>query len=148
MVQSWLEFYNSCNDKFLIANSKKLIKIEKTGITDEIAQMLEDYIVIDIDGTTPISDLKVWEKLPSINIPWTEWLIYSVINKWSEKLSVSTSSNVFKEAVPLIAPAGKMNVEAFKDLTPNKSNDEYRVDDLDNIDDLLEDIIDDMWEEI
>ena len=147
-VQSWLDFYNSCNDEFLIANSKKLIKIEKTGITDEIVRMLEDCIVNEIDGTTPISDLKVWEKLPSINIPWTEWLIYSVINKWSEKLSVSTSSNVFKEAVPLIAPAGKMNVEAFKDLMPNKSNDEYRVDDLDNIDDLLEDIIDDMWEEI
>lgn len=148
MVQSWLEFYNSCNDKFLIANSKKLIKIEKTGITDEIARMLEDYIVIEIDGTTPISDLKVWGKLPSINIPWTEWLIYSVVNKWSDKLSVSTSSNVFKEAVPLIAPVGKMDIEAFKGLIPNKTNDEYQVDDLENIDDLLEDIIDDMWEEI
>lgn len=81
--------------------------------------------------------------MPKINVPWTEWLLYSVLNKWTHKISVSTSSNQFRMAVPLIAPIGEMDIGAFADININKHNNLIKIDNLDDIDSLLEDILDD-----
>ena len=60
------------------------------------------------------------------------------------------STNKFKKAIPLISPLGKMETSGFKDLKKDDSSELIKIDDLDNIDELLEDIIDDefSWEEI
>ena len=40
--------------------------------------------------------------LPKINIQWNDWLVYSVINKWSDKYKVMMSSSQFRYSVPII----------------------------------------------
>ena len=50
-------------------------------------------------------------------------------------------------AVPLVAPIGKMDTVTFADVVPNKDN-LVKIDNLDDIDSLLEDILaDDILEE-
>ena len=40
--------------------------------------------------------------LPKISIQWNDWLVYSVINKWSDKYKVMMSSSQFRYSVPII----------------------------------------------
>lgn len=69
--------------------------------------------------TVPINKLTCWASFPHVNIPWTEWLAYSVLNKWGTLLSVAPSSNQFRLSIPLVAPKGKIDTtpysESYKD---------------------------------
>ena len=114
-----------------------MVSIESTGITETISQEMEEIIAVEISCTQPISQITCWHRLPRIAVPWTEWLIYSALNKWGQRLTVTTSSNQLRMAVPLIAPQGEMVVDAFKEI-PDES---VQIDDLDNIDDLIADLI-------
>lgn len=98
---------------------------------------MDEIIAAEISCTQPISQITCWHRLPRIVVPWTEWLIYSAINKWGRRLTVATSSNQLRMAVPLIAPQGEMAADAFKEM-PAEST---QIDDLDNIDDLIADFI-------
>lgn len=74
-----------------------------------------------------------------MNVPWTDWLLYSILNKWSKVFDVGPSNSQLRQAVPLIAPKGKLDIRPFVNLSVY---DNMRLaDDLNNIDDLLEDII-------
>ena len=148
-IQSMLEYLNSCNDQFLMADMETLMLISKTGITEEIVGVLESTILTELTGTMPIVNLPCWQKFPAIQIPWTEWLVYSAINKWGKQLSVSTSNNQIRLAIPLIAPKGRMDESKFRSMSKETlSAQPICVDNLDNIDDLIADIIDldEEWE--
>lgn len=146
-IQSILELINECNDEYLLINAATMMKIESIGITKEIAEKIDKLVADEIISTTPIFKLQIWDKFPQINVPWTDWLLYSTLNKWGHKVSVSTSSNQFRMAVPLVAPVGKMDTAAFADVVPSKDN-LVKIDNLDDIDSLLEDILaDDILEE-
>ena len=142
-VQSMLEYVNSCNDEYFLKDRYKLISIERTGINQEIAIATEELIIEELVGTKPIRELSCFSALPRINCEWTEWLIYSTLNKWSTRLAVAPSYHQLKFAIPLVAPVGKMERIEYKDVKKGKPISEVRVDDLDNIDELLADIIDD-----
>ena len=142
-IQSMLEYLNSCNDQFLMADAETLIIITKTGITEEVVRNLEAAILPALTETMPIINLPCWQYFPAIRIPWTEWLVYSAINKWGERLSVSTSNNQLRLAIPLIAPKGQMDESQFRGMSKETlSVQPICVDNLDNIDDLIADYID------
>ena len=81
--------------------------------------------------------------LPTIKVPWTEWLIYSVIVKWGTKLVAATSSNQFRLSVPLIAPIDNYDPTAFKDMDKGDDQIAFVADDLSDMDSLLEEIMGD-----
>ena len=136
-IQSLLDYGNACNDRFFWRDKYTIVSIESTGITESISQAVDEIIAAEISCTQPISQITCWHRLPRIAVPWTEWLIYSALNKWGRKLIVATSSNQLRMAVPLIAPQGEMAADAFKEV-PAES---VQIDDLDNIDDLIADLI-------
>ena len=70
---------------------------------------------------------------------WSEWLIYSTLYKWSDKLEVALSSSQFRQSMPLVAPKGKMDLSLFKDVVVSPMT--VTIDNLDNIDELISDII-------
>ena len=149
-IQSMLEYLNSCNDQFLMTDTETLMLISKTGITEEVAHTLESTILQELTETMPIINLPCWQKFPAIQIPWTEWLVYSAINKWGKQLSASTSNNQLRLAIPLIAPKGQMDESKFRSMSKDTlSAQPVCVDNLDNIDDLIADFIDfdEEWEE-
>ena len=104
----------------------------------------------------PIRELTCWASFPIINVPWTEWLVYSVLNKWGTQVSVAPSSNQFRFSIPLVAPKGQMDVSNFTDAYKDfKQPDDISIiapDDLDQIDDILAKMIgnnlleDDLWD--
>lgn len=140
-VYSTLDYLNSINDDYLIIDSDHIQQVAETGINETVVSVVEDMILNEIDGCIPISQLNCLNKLVQIQIPWTDWLIYSMLNKWSSKLEVATSSNQFKLAVPLVAPAGKMDEETVKQFENYKPVEFVSSDNLDNIDDLIADYI-------
>lgn len=148
MIQSQLEYVNSCNDQFLIYEGEKVLSIDRIGVNEEIAKEVEHAISECVSTTTPIRDLTCWASFPKINVPWTEWLIYSVLTKWGSTLDVAASNNQFRLAIPLVAPEGLMDttafVDAFKSVSqPRTSEVVVQVDDLDNIDDILSNMLGD-----
>lgn len=148
-IQSMLEYLNSCNDHFFMTDTETIILISKTGITEEAVRTLESTILLELTETMPIINLPCWQQFPAIQIPWTEWLVYSAINKWGKQLSVSTSNNQLRLAIPLIAPKGQMDESKFRSMSKETlSAQPICVDNLDNIDDLIADIIDldEEWE--
>ena len=88
--------------------------------------------------------------LPKLNIPWTEWLIYSVLLKWGKNTDLSVTNKYFYYAHPVVAPKGKLDISDVNiDEISTTGNDEFIIDDLDNIDDLIADAIDDeLFEEL
>lgn len=148
-IQSMLEYLNSCNDQFFMTDTETIILISKTGITEEVVRTLESTILLELTETMPIINLPCWQQFPAIQIPWTEWLVYSAINKWGKQLSVSTSNNQLRLAIPLIAPKGQMDESKFRSMSKETlSAQPICVDNLDNIDDLIADFIDldEEWE--
>lgn len=141
-MRSILEFINDCNDEFFLINSKIIKKISTIGITQEIVSKVEDIISENVTKALPIRDVLISRELPKLTVPWTDWLIYSAINKWGKKLEVSTSSNQFRLSVPIIAPLGKMSVSEFLNLEVKENSELNKVDNLDNLDDILENLID------
>ena len=147
LIQSQLDYVNSCNDKYLIVDSTTIKSIDSIGVNAEIASAVEKVVVEEVTETMPISQLTCWASFPVIKTPWTEWLVYSVLNKWSTQLSVAPSSNQFRLSVPLVAPAGKIDVapyaDAYKDASQASASPYSTPDDLENIDDLLAEMLGD-----
>lgn len=140
-LQSLLEYVNTCNDRFLLRDVYTMVSIERTGITESVSLEAEDIIAQEVSETQPICQLTCWHHLPKIAVPWTDWLIYSMLNKWGSKLSVATSSNQLRSAVPMVAPRGEMNFDVFKNVTLDLPGRPAETADLDNIDDLIADLI-------
>lgn len=140
-IQSILDFVTTYNADYLLINSSTIMKIDKIGITSNLAKDIDEFISTIVRDPMPINELQIWHKLPQLKIPWTDWLLFSILKKWGEKVAVATSSAQLRHSVPLIAPLGKMDITAFMKLKPV---DTFKIDNIDNIDSLLEDIIDDI----
>lgn len=133
-----LDFLNMFAETHFILDKEHLIKISATGIDETIARRIESLILNEISETKVISQLRCREQFPEIKVRWEEWLIFSVIDKWSESLEVGLTTRAFKDAVALVAPTGRMSSDEFSDVLATTK---YQADDLDNIDDLIADII-------
>lgn len=140
-VYSYLDYYNSFSDTHLIASGDALATFKYLGIDENIAKIAVDIIEEKVTVCIPVRDIECIHRLPKINIPWNEWLIYSVVRKWSQKLETGVSNAQFKYAIPLISLKGCMDASKFGGQTASVVM-EYKVDDLDNIDELIEDLID------
>ena len=69
-----------------------------------------------------------------------------MVKKWSTKLEVSTTSSQFRYAVPIIAIRGELNKN---DVVNSDGSLKYsKIDDLDQIDELLLDFTDDEIDEL
>lgn len=140
---SLLDYLNNCNDEFLIINSSTIRKIDTIGITEEMAKTIDKIVYEKISDTLPIYNFSGWNELPKINVPWSDWLLYSVLNKWGVLTEVATTTIQFKSAVCLVSPKGQMNKQKFENLVAEEQNFDGLIDDLSDMDALLENIMGD-----
>lgn len=140
-IISLIEYINSINDNYLLVSCDTIVSITEIGVNNSIASFIESCICNEITETTSIRNLLCISQFPTLNYSWDEWLIYSIINKWSNKLEVALSSSQFKKSIPLVSPVGKMDKSKFKDASPVPTH--IKIDNMDDIDDLLADIISD-----
>lgn len=145
-MTSLINYLNTLNDRFLIISSDEIADINYIGITEELAKHVERMILEEIDRCVYIADLDCIHEFPKVNVLWSEWLIYSVIIKWGNRLEVSTSSNQFRFASPLVAPIGKMDLSVVAEEEKHTPRSVQLTDDLDQIDDLIADFLDDEFD--
>ena len=115
--------------------------IEHIGVNDRIAKEVISILHSEITETTLITDLECIYRLPKINVPWTEWLVYSVVNKWGDSVVAGTTSNQFKLSAPVVAHQGMLDVQKYEGISVDTATSIMQVDDLDDIDSLISDII-------
>ena len=135
-INNILDFLDSCNDTHLLINVSEIASIDIIGITVEDVIDIEKILDKEVTTTIPINNLKCVHLFPKLNVPWNEWLIYSVIKKWGERYEVKASEAQLKQAVALIAPKGKLCTEIIDNISDNEKL--AIADDLSNIDDLIE----------
>ena len=140
----FLKFAVYCNEKYFLVSNTKMVSISKLGINERIAKDVEEIISPRVSKTVLLRDLDCYTLLPSINVDWSDWLVFSTLLKWSSKLSVRLSSYSEKKAAPLVAPKGLLD---FSDLVIDGRQRKYFVpDDLEDLDRLLEPVIE--WKDI
>lgn len=138
-VNNILELLDSLNDEYFIVDQDSLVTVASSGITEELCRAIEEEILAETEDCTPIRSLVCLYTLPKISIKWTEWLIYSMLKKWSTRLEVSASYSQFRYAIPLVAPNGKMTSEAIDQIgMAGAQSDNFEVEDLE---DLVADIL-------
>lgn len=143
-IASVLEFAAQCNGTHLMINDQELASFEYIGMTQEIAREVERQIKAEITAATPIAHLTCLGQLPKLNVEWNTWLIYSLLRKWSQDLTVGTSKSYYKQAYPIVAPAGSpLEIDYDESISHNG----YLViaDDMDDIDELISDFSAEDW---
>lgn len=138
-VNSILEFANSCNSTHLLLNDKELAAIDYIGLSEELAREVEQSIFKSISGTEYISDLSCISYFPKLSVPWTEWLVYSVLNKWGELLEVAVTSTTFKQAKAVVAIRGQLDMTRIDEK--QSVAEVYAPDNMEDIDELLTNIL-------
>lgn len=136
-INNILGFLDSCNETHFLINSSEIASIDIIGITKEHVEHIENILDEEVGTTMPISNLKCVHLFPTLNLPWTEWLIYSAIKRWGTRYEVRASEAQLKQSLALIAPKGKMQIDELESLAINDKL--IIADNLKNIDDLIED---------
>ena len=135
VIYSIIDFILEHTDTHILANKELMISVENSGLTEAYFKQVEELIYNEVEGTTPIANLRCIHEFEKINIPWNEWVVFTATYKWTSKLEVSTIGNQFRTAIPVISRKGEMDVESLQGI----SNTGIFVvaDDLENIDELL-----------
>ncbi len=139
-------------DRYFILNKERLISIDEIGYSPDEFAHVEDIVIDALEdlGYADIAKLNVVNILPRANIAITEWLIYSIINKYGTRLTAITSTSQFMNSAPLVVRNGA-DIETIREdfASSGASAQTVRIDDLSDIDSLVERIIDleFMWRE-
>lgn len=137
LVYDILKFLIGWNDTHLLINKEEMATIEYIGITSEIVNEVEQQIVKEIDDSAMIIELKCIYNLPAICVPWNEWLIYSVINKWGKELEVHTTSNQFRLSSPVVSMIGKFKREDYDDSASGEMVQAIDLNDIGAVEDYI-----------
>ena len=147
-VDNIVRVLKTFNDQYYIYDKERIIPIKDTGINLSCKQQLVYVISNELFSRhcVAIRDLEAFAALPKINVQWTEWLVYSVLEQMEvSTITVTLSSNRFKDAIPVVAIVGEDTAENIRNASAkyfDTSSVTNGVDNLDDLDLLLEDIID------
>jgi len=145
VIYSTINLIDSFNDEYFWLNKESIIRIEQTGITQELVQDLEKYLSENLYETTPIAHAFSFYRLPVLDVEWSDWMLYSVLKKWGTKVEVGVTSAQLRYAIPVVAPLGELDITKYADLKPEDIMMKFDSD-LDDLDDLIADLIeDDLW---
>lgn len=143
-IYSILDFLNQYNDTHLLISKTQIASIEYVGLKKDTVALLNNLLLDEVMETRTIASLKGLTKLPKINVPWNEWLIYSIVNRDLNDFEVRMSAAHFRNSVAVIAPAGKMDLNSVEKIpTSDQGGKLIMADNLADIDDLIMDAIED-----
>ena len=141
ILDRYIEFVDRNSDIFVFKNGHSVITLEAAGIYDDEFTNI-DEVIADFVDDSPYKNLceffDYW-RLPKLNTAWNEWLLYSLINKYSRKFKGVVSSNYLNEAIPFVAKLEvKLEDIDFSNVEKTDTVDEKKTDleDLLDFDDL------------
>lgn len=139
IIDRYIEFVDRNNDLLLFKNQTTIATLEFMGVNDAQFENIDDIISLFLMGQkyAPLSSFREYWKLPKLNYPWNEWVLYSIIGKYSKQYKTAVSSNYLSDAIPFVV-CMDMNIV---DIDFDKN-----LESLENIqsfeDEELEDILD------
>lgn len=100
-----VEQIDSYNDEFIFKNKNEIIRISETSFDESIVDIIEKQLSEDMKDKQYMLLCQTTKLfcLPDIGITWNEWVLYSVIKKYSNKFQVFMSDNQFRFSRPVIA---------------------------------------------
>lgn len=145
-INNIIEFVISINRFMVLKDRDVLIRWEKTGLNDSILKNIENVIYEELKSTEQVKairDLECIVKFPAISIPWNEWLIFSSLMRISQMVYLFTTSNKYKNAIPVISLYNNISpnvLEAISDKYADyvDQNTNVVIDDLEDLDSLIE----------
>ena len=102
-IGNLVEFIDELNNIIIFKNKNELITIEKAyshDNFDNIDNVLKDFI--EDNQYQALEKFNLYSKLPQLNIEWNEWVLYSIINKYSRNYYARMSSNILDESIPYL----------------------------------------------
>ena len=142
---------NGLNGTHLMLDKHNLFKIKTNRISADVAKKVENIIFSEVNERHAIGicELTCSSRLPDVGIKWNEWLIYSILKKWSTRLFVDTVGTNYKNAIPIISvdsyvfDSEKEKIEArCSGMTLGS------VLDITDVDAVLEDALEDILEDL
>lgn len=140
-----LKFLNEWNETHLLINKREMASVEYIGLTEDIARDVEGLILEEIGEQALVTELACVYKLPRINIPWNEWLVYSVVNRWGVQLEAHTTSSQFRHALPIVSRKGKFNRENYNGTENGRIVNTVDLNDMDAVTDYIMEDFDIEW---
>lgn len=100
-----IQTINGLNGTHLLLDKHNMFKLNSYGVTYATAKEVENIIFSEVKEkhAMGICELTCYSKLPNVDIQWNEWLLYSILNKWSSKLYVDTVGINYKSAIPIVS---------------------------------------------
>ena len=148
VIPGILSFVEQYADNYLLINRDQIATYDYIGINKDMMKQIDIILQQEVTETIAIRELHCIDQLPSIKIKWNEWLIYSIEKTVSDKLEVATSGAQIRNAIPLIAPRGLMQINYNTDRFDTDDGDLLNGQNIENIDDMLEDFIEELIDDI
>ncbi|MDR1642867.1 MAG: hypothetical protein LBT59_24510 [Clostridiales bacterium] len=124
VIYDWLKLLDSFNERYLIQNRYSLICIDELGYSESDFYKVEGVVkqALGDQKYSEISKLNIWSKLPKSKVELTDWIIYSILNKYGTSLIPLSSYYIFKISVPLVA-SSDMDIDTVRiDFSSKKSS--------------------------
>ena len=141
VINRFLEFIDENMDSFILVSKDRIETLTNINLDENQFSNLDDILDEFMNGENVKSaySFKDFNELPEIGLAWNPWLLYSIIKMYSEQYDVSTTSNHFRDAVPLIV---RKNYDINEDDKKAFANDKYYIsDDIEEWEDLFDEQI-------
>lgn len=147
---SILNEINALNSVFVMRNRNELIQIDEIPDLNIVAHQIEQLIkqeLAECGHPVAIRDLQSVSQFPSVSIPYDEWFIYSMLNKWGNQIHVSMTNAQFRFAIPVVSIGATVDAVILKQIAEKHQGNiditgTTQAVDLDNLDDYIADMID------
>lgn len=153
IIPRLLSLLDAINRHVLIKDHTTLVATDSLGLTPVILKEIETAVSEELDDVNckAVRELLCFPKLPRIAIPWTEWLLYSVIRKNIPTVRTYTTSPQFRHGIPVLSLSEELTNEELAEISERHQGSIHTTVTMDT-DDFEEELDDDIllefdWED-
>lgn len=141
-LNSILGFVESNIDSIIFEDNNRIVALDSINIDENSFRQIDD-VLDDFIGDKNVDSLyrfNMYDELPQIDgKEWNPWLLYSIIKLYSNIYDSATTSNHFRDAVPLIIKKDYNISEDEKlQFANDKQINKYVVEDYEDLEDLFD----------
>lgn len=137
-LDGYIEYVKKYVCQIIFKNQHTIISVEKIDLKnfdeDKLDLILHRFIG-ELDYKALYLFTSYWE-LPDIGIKWNEWVLYSIILKYSKQFDVVTTSKIMKNAIPVIIKKGFKLSESIIHEIESRKIENNELDDVLDFDEL------------
>ena len=138
IIDRYIDYIDKINDYFIFMDRNNIVKNQIAFGNEDFSKL--DVVIFDFLSGKEYASLQqfynYWE-LPTINIKWNDWVLYSIIKKFSKDYFVITSSKKMSDAIPYVYKKTFDPKEIIFDDEEVCDTTDFDFDDVDSIDELL-----------